>query len=205
MGMTAIAALCGLLAGCAGSGYDYVKSSSNRTYFKVPDSWKLYDQDAVLKANPNKLSADELAQQRTSTWQEVFDASPNPSITHLGSPTAKYPVGQAIVETLSPDEADTISLQSLRNMFVGVDDALNNNQAVVLGYEPVQRDGGFHGVKLTARLALTNGSVTFSQIAMVDAATSKRYSLFVACTSACYTKNQKRIAQVLDSWTVKGP
>jgi hypothetical protein len=68
----------------------------------------------------------------------------------------------------------------------------------------VQFSGGFHGVRLTARVALsTGGSVTFDQIAMVDAATSKRYALFVVCTSECFSKYQSKIEQVMSSWTVK--
>ena len=38
------------LTACAGTGYHYVKNSSDKTYFKVPDSWKLYNEDSVLDA-----------------------------------------------------------------------------------------------------------------------------------------------------------
>ena len=34
----------------AARGYNYVKSSDDHTYFKVPDDWKLYDNDALLDA-----------------------------------------------------------------------------------------------------------------------------------------------------------
>ena len=38
------------LAACAGSGYHYVKSTEDKTYFKVPESWNLYDEESILGA-----------------------------------------------------------------------------------------------------------------------------------------------------------
>src|SRR5438093_1380543 len=82
-----------LLAACAGSGYHYVKSSENHTYFKVPDNWKLYDQDTVLDALKSTLSKDEIEQTRDTSWTTIFDANPDPSLQHIANSDAHYPVG----------------------------------------------------------------------------------------------------------------
>src|SRR5207245_8912504 len=38
------------LAACGGSGYTYVSSTSTRTYFRVPSSWKLFTKQQLLVA-----------------------------------------------------------------------------------------------------------------------------------------------------------
>jgi hypothetical protein len=191
------------LAACAGSGYQYVKSSENHTYFKVPDNWKLYGEDTVLNALKSTLSSDEISQARDSSWTTIFDASPDPSIQHVANEAAPYPVGRAIVQTLSPDSADSVSLQSLRNLFFDVDTALDNGSAHVTSYDLVEFDGGFHGSHLVARIDTKKGSVSFNQVAVIDQASSKVYAISVSCSTGCYDKYESKIDKVVDSWTVK--
>jgi hypothetical protein len=191
------------LAACAGSGYQYVKSSENHTYFKVPDNWKLYGQDTVLNALKSTLSSDEINQARDNSWTTIFDASPDPSISHVANSAAPYPVGRAIVQTLSPDSADSVSLQSLRNLFFDVDTALNNGSAHVTSYDLVELDGGFHGSHLVGRIDTKKGSVSFNQVAVIDQASSKIYAISVSCSTGCYDKYESKIDNVVDSWTVK--
>jgi hypothetical protein len=192
-----------LLTACAGTGYHYVSNSSDHTYFKVPDNWKLYDQNTVLDALKKSLSKDEIQQRRDTSWTTIFDASPEPSLSHLVSGNVQYPVGQAVVEQLSQDTSDSVSLQSLRNLFYNVDDALNNGTAHVSSYNLVEFNGGFHGSHLVARLDTKKGSITFNQIAVIDQGTSKVYAISVACSSDCYDKYQSKIDNVMSSWTVR--
>ena len=191
------------LAACAGTGYQYVKSSENNTYFKVPENWKLYDEDTVLDALKSTLSSDEIDQARDTSWTTIFDASPDPSLHHVANTGAPYPVGRAIVQTLSPDSADSVSLQSLRNLFFDVDTALDNGTAHVSSYDLVEFDGGFHGSHLVARINTKKGSVTFNQVAVLDQASSKVYAISISCSTGCYDKYESKIDNVIDSWTVK--
>ena len=68
-----------LLAACGSSGFNYVKSSEDRTFFKVPDDWELYDNDALLDAAKSDLSEEELEQVRQTQWAAVFDGHPSPA------------------------------------------------------------------------------------------------------------------------------
>ena len=191
-------------AACAGSGYHYVKNSDDRTYFKVPEGWKLFDEQKVLKAFGKGLSPREKQTERDTTWQVVFDASPKPKIAHLGDPAAKHPNGIAIVRELSFDDADSLSISSLRNLFFDVDTAVQNNTGEILTYEPLEPDGGFHGFHLVANVdSGKNHVITLDQTTLVDQATSKVYSLLVTCDARCYDKNSDQIGHVVDSWTVK--
>jgi hypothetical protein len=191
------------LTACGGSGYNYVKSTEDKTYFKVPDSWKLYDEESVLGALKGALSKDEISERRDTSWTTVFDANPDPSLEHLASNRPSYPVGRAIVQPLSSEASDGASLQSLRNIFFDVDKGVDSGATTVKLYEPVELAGGFHGSHLVANMTLKSGTVTFNQIAVFDQATSKVYAISISCSTACYDKYESKISTVIDSWTVR--
>jgi hypothetical protein len=200
--VAAVLALTVAGAACSSSGYHYVKNSDDRTYFKVPDAWKLYDEDEVLKAAKD-LSPRQRDLERDTSWQVVFDASPKPSLDHLGNPKAHHPNGIAVVRELSFDDSDTLSLGSLRNLFFDVDSAVQNQLGEIVKYEPLEPDGGFHGFHIVADLdTQAGGVVTLDQTTLVDQATSKVYILLVTCDAQCYDDNADQIGRVVDSWTV---
>lgn len=192
-----------VLAACGSSGYHYVKSSEDRTFFKVPADWELYDNEALLDAARSDLSDAELDEVRQTQWATVFDGHPTPALAHVANKAPGYPVGRAIVQDLSPESADGVSLMSLRNLFYEIDTKLEEETAEVISYEPVERDGGFHGSHLVARLTTASGDIVVNQIALLDQATTKVYALAVACSVKCYDDNESEIEQVMDSWTVE--
>jgi hypothetical protein len=192
-----------VLAACGGSGYHYVKSSEDRTFFKVPDDWELYDNDTLLDAASSDLSEEELDEVRATQWAAVFDAHPSPALAHLANKAPNYPVGRAIVQDLSPESADGISLMTLRNVFYDVDTKIEKDTGRVISYEPVERNGGFHGSHLVVQLSTAKGDMVVNQIALLDQGTTKVYALAIACSVKCYDENESRIEQVMDSWTVE--
>jgi hypothetical protein len=199
------------LSACTGAGYNYVKSSDFHTYFKVPDAWKLYDAKAVLDATNPDLSKKQRERVLEQSWRTVFDANPKPSIKHFGS-FSKYPAGYAVVTPLSSTDSDNASDTFLRNFFLDVDTALNDQKLTITDYTPVNRDGGFHGSHLVAQLVLGNANadslhearaITFDQIVMLDQSHTHVYAVFLACSSSCYDDNQSKIESIINSWTVK--
>lgn len=193
----------GAVAGCS-SEYNYVKSSSDRTYFKVPSKWKLFDEKDILNGVGGNLTDAQRQQELDDNWRVAFDAAPKPTLRHLGATSAKDPSGIAVVRNLSFDDADSLSLSALRNYFFDVDTALQDQTGEVVAYDEMQRDGGFHGSHLVANLTMTDGNVmTIDQTVLVDQATTKLYALLVSCSSVCYEHNSKQIKQVVDSWTVR--
>lgn len=194
----------GLLAGCANSGYDYVKSSSDKTYFKVPSKWTLFDEEDIVDRLGGDLTDAQRQQTLDETWRVAFDVSPNPTLRHLGATSARDPSGLAVVRTLSFDDADAMSLGSLRNYFFDIDTMMDDETAEVVSYEDLEFDGGFHGSHLVANLTMSDGGVmTIDQTLLLDQATTKLYALIVSCSSVCYEQNSKDIKQVVDSWTVR--
>ena len=193
----------GAVAGCS-SEYNYVKSSSDRTYFKVPSKWKLFDENDIVKGIGSNLTDAQRQQELNDNWRVAFDAAPKPTLRHLGATNAKDPSGIAVVRTLDFDAADTVSLSSLRNYFFDIDTALQDQTGEVTAYDELQLDGGFHGNHLVANLTMADGGVmTIDQTVLIDQATTKLYALLVSCSSVCYEQNSKQIKQVVDSWTVR--
>ncbi|MET0275529.1 MAG: hypothetical protein ABW211_01650 [Acidimicrobiia bacterium] len=201
--VAAVVACAVLLSACGSSGFHYVKSSEDKTYFKVPSNWKLYDNDALFEAAKADMTAADLESARQNQWAAIFDAHPKPALSHVTSRSPSFPVGRALVEKISAEAADGVSLSSLRNLFYNIDTKVQNETATVLTYEPVERDGGFHGSHLVATLKSSKGESVLNQITLLDQATSKVYAIAIKCSTKCYEKNKSKIEQVIDSWTVK--
>ena len=183
-------ALGAVLAGCTGGGYNYVKSSDFHTYLKVPDSWKLYDAETVLDVSNPDLSKQQRDRVLENSWRTMFDANPKPSIKHVAKYT-KYPSGYAVVTPLSGSDSDGASDAFLRNFFLDVDTASNEQKLSVVSYEPINRDGGFHGSHLVAQLVVGDESastlhearaITIDQIVMIDQQRSRVYALIMSCS-----------------------
>jgi len=201
----AVVIVAGVLASaCASSGYDYVKNSEDNTYFKVPSSWKVYGDDEVFDLTTKGLTDDEKEIARELFWAVRFDASPKPSIEHLSGPY-RHPTGLAEVQDLLQEESDAMSLSTLRNLYFPIDEAELAGDGTVLAYEPIELDGGFHGVHIVGRLVIDEKGteVTFNQKAVLDQATSKLYAFIVFCRSACYSRDEDQIDRIVDSWTVR--
>lgn len=191
-----------LAAACSSTGYTYVKNSDDRTYFKVPDKWKLYEEAELSKSLG--LSPRELEQFREGTWQVGFDASPRPSLEHLLDPRSKHPTGIASVEELDFDGTDNASIVSLRNQFLDLDSAIQAGDAEIVDYEMLEPEGGFRGFHLVVDLAVDGGrTITFDQTSLLDQGSSKVFNLIVTCGASCYADNSDQIDRVVGSWTVE--
>jgi hypothetical protein len=198
-----------LVAGCSGSGTQYVSNSGDHTYFKVPAGWKLYDEKAVVDSMAD-LSPEQRDHVLDTSWRTVFDANPKPSLGHFAKTGSKFPAGYAVVATNSSDTQDQISDQSMRNQFLAVDELSNAGQLTVLGYDSVNKGNGLHGIRIRARVTSKPDSeiypqgdaFTFEQISLTDQTREKSYSLIVMCSSRCFEKHADRIEGIVDSWTV---
>ncbi len=201
--ISAVLATAVLVAGCADSGFNYVKSSEDKTYFKVPERWTLFDERAVMDGIDGDFTKTERATELEQTWRVAFDADPKPSLGHLAAAGAEHPSGLAVVRNLTFDASDALSNSLLRNYFFDVDSALQNETGELVEYEELQLDGGFRGVRLVATLDRDGKRMTIDQTALVDQATSKLYALLVSCSDVCFDDNKGQIANVVGSWTVR--
>lgn len=203
-----LAAVCAtVLAACGAPKYKYVKSTSDRTFLRVPSKWTLYDEDDLLEASDD--SAESKEQFKKLTWSVAFDASPKPSLDHILSQTSQ-PSGLVQVRTLLPEQRDTFKLADLRSLLLPFDplsdEARSLGDVEVLDVKDVRRDGGLHGSELLLNLKSSEGKLLkWRQIALIDAAVSKVHILAISCDDECYSANEGVIDRVIDSWKVKEP
>jgi hypothetical protein len=193
-----------VLAGCFTTKYHYVKNGKDDAYFRIPDEWKLYDEDAVLKKLAKGSTEEERDQIREITWQVGFDAAPKPSLNHFFDPRAKFPAGRAQVYNLTAEESDQVSLADLRNFSVGIDELIQSGSASIVDEERVELDEGFRGLHVIAKVVGSDDGdvLTYNQILLLDQATTKLYEITVVCGSACYDHHEKDIKRIIKSWTV---
>ena len=201
-----LAAAAVTLSACTGSGYQYVKNGSNGsgTYFKVPNAWRVYDENAFIRSR--HLSPTKAKAAKADSWTIAFDASSKPSLKHFNELATKEPFGIAEVRKLDAQERDSFSLMAMRNYFVPVDDlAQNGGDVVPLRLDDFTREGGFHGLRFTFEVTLPTDqeSVTVDQVSIIDAGTKEIHFLAVSCSSSCYDRKKDTINKIVDSWTVK--
>jgi hypothetical protein len=179
-----------------------------KTYFKVPEAWKLYNDQEIFAATPDsEISPQQLARRRASQWVVAFDGDPSPSISHILDEHARYPMGFAKVRLITDSERDTFSLASLRNEVMPLDDVrkLGNGTVEPLKVQDIVRHDGMHGNRQVQNVKVEGGFFTMDQTALVDPGTRLLYLLLVGCEARCYLDNQTTIDEIVRSWTVKAP
>lgn len=192
------------VAACGGPDYRYVKNSSSGTFLKVPNSWKIFDEDQVLQTSEG--SAEAKASFKQLSWSVGFDASPKPSVKNvLGMST--HPNGLVRVRTLTPAERDTFSQSSLRALLLEFDPlsevAAESGGVEVVGSREVDQ-GDLHGTEFLLNLKTNEGGVLkWRQIGLVDSKLRRAHVLAITCTVDCYERNEGVIEKVMSSWTVK--
>ncbi|MFP5376649.1 MAG: hypothetical protein ACLGIO_07710 [Acidimicrobiia bacterium] len=197
------AALALALGACGAPRYHYVKSTSDRTFVRVPSDWTLYDEDELLASSEESPESKE--QFKELSWSVAFDASPKPSLDHVLS-VADHPTGLVQVRRLLPGQRDTFSLSDLRSLLLSFDplsaEARLQGDVEVLESREVNR-GHLNGSELLLNLKTSDGLVKWRQIALVDAALTRVHVLAISCDDECYAANEGEIDKVVDSWKVR--
>lgn len=194
-----------VLAACGAPRYHYVKSTSDRTFMRVPSKWTLFDEDQLLKGSDDSAEAKE--QFKKLTWSVAFDASPRPSLDHILT-QSRHPSGLVQVRTLLPAQRDSFSLADLRSLLLPFDPLSDEAQTAgdveVLRSKEVSRPGGLHGSELLLNLKTPEGQLLkWRQIALTDAGVSKVHVLAISCDAECYAANEGVIDRIIASWKVK--
>lgn len=194
-----------LATACGAPKYHYVKSTADRTYFRVPSHWTLFDEDELLRSSDQSPEAK--SQFKRLTWSVAFDGSPEPSLEHILS-EVDHPSGLVQVRTLLPEQRDAFRLADLRSLLLPFDplseEAQTSGDVEVLQLREVRLPGGLHGSDLLLNLKSDEGNLLkWRQVALTDAAVRKVHVLAISCGDECYSANQGVIDKIVDSWKVK--
>ena len=81
--LLSVTAVLGVLAGCGAPQYTYVTNSADRTYVKLPTSWRPIDKKALDDAIGLDPS---LSDEERGLWLEGYDADTSPSPLRVSTP-----------------------------------------------------------------------------------------------------------------------
>src|SRR4051812_2453254 len=124
--LSALLAVLMVLGSCAGPEYTYVTNSSDRTYLKVPNSWRPIDPKAIDAA----LGLDTTVKgSERGLWLQGYDAHASPSPDHLFGASAAAAATLIGVQDGPMRARGPSSLAKLRDLFYPVSPA-SQEQAV---------------------------------------------------------------------------
>lgn len=228
----AVLAVAILATSCSGPSYEYVRNTSLRTAFKVPAEWTLYDKATLLGTPPGPASSTPdpirwLVGMDGDPAPAVAHIL-NPATLGTDHPQGIALVQEYSFD--DRDQSSLMALRDY--LFPVTQLIQDPNSARVLTYDDAIDRDGVRGVRVTFQFresslaaaqtnaggestdvqrALLGGGgaallspdyITVSQIALVDAETSRVYYLAVLCSAPCYDRNRTDIESIVDSWTV---
>jgi hypothetical protein len=209
--LLSVAALVALVAGCGSPEYTYVTNSTDRTYLKVPASWRPIDD----KAMDDAIGFDPtLTEEERGLWFEAYDADAEPSPMHLFGPSAPAPAAFVGVQQIPESARGQFSLDRLRDLFYPVSQSAQEaaeldptsgvSDLSLVSDEVLTPGNGLRGVHSVFRYRVGDGPMQMmDQTAYLNDDASKLYMFFVRCSTECYEQRQKEIGNVVSSFTVR--
>jgi hypothetical protein len=217
-----------LATSCGQSKFRYVSNSDINTYLKVPNDWKVYKQDDLVRA---EIDAARQANQPSSLidvlinrqfqWRMAFDGDPEPSVEHTLS-LAEEPVVEVSVRALDQDEHDQVSLAALRNVIINYDEMKAEAQSNLSGrgmgiagestttFRPIDEEelhyaDGVRGIRLRYVLRPNSSSpfYAFDQTTLVDSKAQRLYVLLIRSGEAQFLRYNQLFTEIAKSFTVK--
>jgi hypothetical protein len=198
-----------LLASCGRASQQYAASKSEGVYFTVPVSWH-----KVGMKNLNAFEATSKVIGATDKlnlvkWQEAYSPDKKIEAKNVFSihPT-KNPIVFVRVRELFPDEVNSISYNTLRDVVEPITDWVTNPTTTTPqynindDYEVVQKGG--RGVHTVYDFVVDGVSQTIDQTALMSLNGQKIYVLVMRCTTTCYDKNITVLSKISKSFTVRG-
>jgi hypothetical protein len=186
----------GGLAACSSN--HIVSSSAQQFYASVPSGWKVFG-SASLK-NDNALHS---LISTPPQFLAVASASPRARVSDVFT-SSKYPWAIALVRPLSQSEQTQLSLESLSDVLVPVDELSQLGDNVTMLSQPTEQvNGSLRGIVLSVQLqGPSGGQIAYQQSTWVNGATSKIWLLMVGCSPSCFQQQQSVISSVMNTFYV---
>jgi hypothetical protein len=194
------------LSSCSTS-VTYAGSSAQGVFFKLPRSWKVYNQTTLQDmglVNPTQTSQ---AQASGDSYQlSVTFASPNPRLGVKGGPdlSGSSPWAYNFVESLGGSDAESISLSSLNDLVLPVDTLAQQGDDQQLAATKFLVKGDLRGSRVAYEAKSQTGSVAFEQVALMNSPTNEVWVLAVGCSPGCFQAHKATIDKIVGSFTVTG-
>ena len=198
-----------LLSSCGTPTQKYPSDKKLGVYFTVPTSWR---EITTKQLNAQEsLATDQTAKERAALvqWQVAYttDSTISPAdVFNLKSVDA--PVVFARVRNLLPDESNSVSNNSLRNIVVPLTSWVTAPTANTPPYDIMDDqdrvEKGARGVRTVFSFTLNGQKQSIDQTALLSPDRTTIYVLLIRCSSSCFDRNKSAIAKIAESFTVRG-
>lgn len=199
------------LTGCAAPSQQYATDKSDGVYFTVPVGWEKISNTEINSVEAKSTAVGAADRLAAVHWQVAYSSDKTFKAEQvLSLKTPEKPVVYVRVRSLLPEEINSVSFNTLRNLVVpisswaaGTDSsapALNINDDV----EVVQKGG--RGIHIQFSFKSSDGKdQTIDQTALMSNDHATIYLLIARCSSSCFNQNKVVINKIVHSFTVRGP
>jgi hypothetical protein len=197
------------LTGCGESSKLYPASKSEGVFFSVPTNWKALSTASLNKYEKESTEPEGAARQALVKWQIAYTTNKKLKAAEVFNLTApSKPLAFARVRDLESSEINSVSYNTLRDVIVPVtqiiegDDPSAPDFQILVDQEVVQK--GARGVQTVYSFSIDGKEQTINQTSLMSNDRTKLYIFVVRCTTECYNKNEKKIEEIVSSFTVEG-
>jgi hypothetical protein len=212
-GLIAAGALLACVSGCGAPAFTYATDQNDQVYFKVPSSWHEIPSADLAEAQDDLLSKSPLGAYGGSySWSRAYSAADRLSFSTIFSASPE-PVVYVSVENLNSTLRSEMSFDLMRDVLYPVTPTArqeaNSEGDKLTGFDQVSSTTitnkyGMRGINELYEYTIDGLPDAFDITALTNVATDKLYVMLVQCYQACFLANSKPIANVINSFLVRG-
>jgi hypothetical protein len=197
------------LSACGESSKLYPASKSEGVFFSVPNTWDEISSASLNKYERETAGTEGESRQALVKWQIAYSTNSKLKVSEVFDLTApEAPLAFARVRDLEGTEINSVSYNSLRDVIVPITSLMNGDDPsapdfeILADQEVVEK--GARGVQTIYSFSIDGVKQTINQTALVSNDRTTMYIFVVRCESKCYNKNEKKIDEIVGSFTVQG-
>lgn len=206
-----VIALAIILSACGKPSQQYATDKSDGVYFTVPLGWTKISTLAINSVESKSTSAGAADRLAAVHWQVAYTLDKSLKAEQvLSLKTPEKPVVYVRVRSLLPDEINSVSYNTLRNLVVPITTWASGTDPTAPAltihddFEVVEKGG--RGIYTQFTFKSSDGlDQTIDQAALMSNDHSTMYIMIARCSATCFTKYKKEITKIVQSFTVRGP
>jgi hypothetical protein len=194
------------LAGCSTS-VNYVGSTSQGVFFKVPKSWDVFDAAALKRLGlaVNAAANTQAAASGSSYTLYTSLASAGRQVVVKGSLDlfGARPWALANVVSFGPSDQAGMSLTGLNDLLFPLNTWQQEGLAIQqIGSTALLVKGALRGSRVAFEAQTPSGVLGFEQVAYINSPTDKAWDLAVGCSLTCFQAHRRVIDGIVKSFTI---
>ncbi len=212
-GLIAVACLLAGVSACGSPAFTYATDSQDQTYFKVPSSWHLVSQEELALVQSELLSKSPLGAYGGSySWSRAYSALADPPADRILTASTQ-PVVYVSVQNLNSTLRSELSFDLMRDVLFPVTPTARQEASAagdkLTGFDQISSTTfttqyGMRGINELYEYEIDGLPDAFDMTVLTNVTSDKLYVMLVQCFQTCFLANQKQIANVINSFLVRG-